>query len=128
MSERDLPSKVLREHNNQDMMMTEGGPIVGPSHGSMMMQSRIHASKSVPSLNTDGPLSPPAGGGPMMMMNRSGAPPMASGNDSARYPHHYPSMTMQPSNRGSTTSNHHMDIQMQHGGNAAAIKSRYGRN
>ncbi|CAG7837490.1 unnamed protein product [Allacma fusca] len=46
MSERDLPSKVLREQN-QDLESHH------PSSHHSMLQPRIHSSKSVPSLNSE---------------------------------------------------------------------------
>lgn len=91
MSERDLPAKILREQN-QDV--AEGGF----HHGYPLSQSRIQASKSVPSLNSDSSI----GGGGIgdgrpnqgnVAETRSPAEPPAS----SRHPKQYPSamsMTM----------------------------------
>lgn len=89
MSERDLPSKILREQNHE---MSVDHPIPGSQFGhggggshSIMMQPRIHSSKSVPSLNSDGPIV--GGGMPPGVNNTSGASPMVRSPQ-----HHNPNM------------------------------------
>ena len=144
MSERDLPSKILREQN-QDM--TDGG-LHGLRGGHHMMQPRIQSSKSVPSLNSEASMGGSGSGGLGMGDNRniqtSLVPPMVRSPGgphshghghhvepptSPRYPQNYPSMsmTMQPmsSNKSHMGGmHHHMDssMQMQHPG---AHRSRY---
>ncbi|ODN06354.1 Afadin [Orchesella cincta] len=148
MSERDLPSKILREQNHD---LAADHPISGNqfSHGGhpLMMQGRIHSSKSVPSLNSDIPNV--VGGGMQHSGNNSGAAPMVRspahhhhGNNvggshgqhiqsqnhinespnGPRYPHGYPtmSMTMQHGSKSSMMSGGggHIDAQ------TAAMRSR----
>ena len=126
MSERDLPSRVMREQQQQQ----QGTPVDMESmsaHHSILQQPRIHSSKSVPSLNSDrehhaqipmsnsvvgpGMLSPGVGNSiPNNTMMRSAGYPGhlghqdPSSSSNLRYPpHNYPSMTMQP-----TSKTHHM--------------------
>lgn len=84
MSERDLPSKILREQNHD---MAVDHPIPGNQFGHgggahpLMMQQRIHSSKSVPSLNSDGP-----NNNMQAAVNNSGVMPMV------RSPAHHPNV------------------------------------
>lgn len=154
MSERDLPSKILREQNH-DMSVDHPMPSGQFGHGGgvhpLMMQGRIHSSKSVPSLNSDVPNNV-GGGGMHPGVNNSGVSPMIrspahhsnmNNNVGANHGHHL----MHGQNHVMDSSNGprypqgypNMSMTMQHGSKAgmmsgagghmdsqsAAMRSRY---